>query len=303
MNADADSVVATMDIGGTHVTAAHVAVGSRAVVPGRSCRLPLDSHAAAEEIVGVLVECASRLPALPGNRWAIALPGPFDYEEGIGRYTGVGKFDALNGYDLGAALAARLHTDASALSFHHDAEAFLAGEWWAGAASGHETAAGFTLGTGVGSAFLHEGRSVREGPGIPPGGRVDLLRFEGRPLEETVSRQALRQAYAEQTGEPEPPDVRGIAERARRGEQAARVVFTETFRVLGSVLAPCLAQFQPSIVVVGGSIARAWDLVAGPLRAGLETGGVVGTQLELAQLGDAAALLGAAAMAREAVLG
>lgn len=309
MSEDSGSVVATMDIGGTHVTAAHVNVRGRAVVPGRICRLPLDSHAAADAIVEVLVACASHLPALPENRWAIALPGPFDYEDGIGRYTGVGKFDALNGFDLRAALAAGLQIDASAVSFHHDAEAFLAGEWWVGAASGHAVAAGITLGTGVGSGFLRDGCSVREGPGIPPGGRVDLLRFEGRPLEESVSRLALRQTYAEAVGlaggvgEPEPPDVREIAERARQGDEAARRVFADTFQVLGTVLAPGLADFEPSILVVGGSIARAWDLVAGPLMAGLEHGGAADVYLEPARLGDAAPLLGAAYLALDAVVG
>jgi glucokinase len=296
MSGGNDAVIAAMDIGGTHVSAANVDVLRRAVLPGQSFRAPLNSHAPADEVVATLVACASRLPAHAGSRWAVALPGPFDYEQGIGRYTGVGKFDALNGYDLRTALASQL-TATGGISFHNDADAFLSGEWWAGAARGHAIAVGITLGTGVGSCFLREGSSLREGPGIPPDGRVDLLRFDGRPLEESVSSQAIRLAYAAAAGEPEPPEVRDIAERARHGDRAARRVFARTFHALGTVLGPCLAAFGPTIVVVGGSIAGAWDLLAEPLTVGLVTGGAANTRLEPAQLGDAAPLLGAAYLA------
>ena len=291
-----DTRMAAMDIGGTHVSVANVDVPRRTILPGQSFRAPLDSHASADGILTTLVDCASQLPALPGGRLAVALPGPFDYEHGIGRYTGVGKFDALNGYDLRTALASQLPATGG-ITFHNDADAFLSGEWWAGAARGHGAAVGITLGTGVGSGFLRDGGSLREGPGVPPDGRVDLLRFAGRPLEESVSRQAIRRAYADAAGEPEPPDVRDIAERARRGDRAAARVFARTFHTLGSVLGPYIAAFGPTVLVVGGSIAGAWDLVAAPLKAGLEAGGAANTPVEPARLGDAAPLLGAAYMA------
>jgi glucokinase len=218
------------------------------------------------------------------GRWAIALPGPFDYEHGIGRYEGVGKFDALRDFDLRAALLPLLPGAADAgirdVSFHNDAEAFGLGEWWAGAARGHRSVAGITLGTGVGSCFLRDGCAVWQGPGIPPDGRVDLLRYAGKPLEETISRRALRRAYAQAAsdaaGETESSasrasvlDVREIAQRARQGDHVALGVFAETFRALGTVLGPWLAAFEPTVLVVGGSIAASWDLIADPLHAGL----------------------------------
>jgi len=259
------NIVSVMDIGGSHVTAANVDLHSRSILPGQSFREPLDGDGSAAEIVAALARCARHLPTQAASRWAIALPGPFDHERGIGRYEGVGKFEALRDFDLRAALTPLL-PGTSSISFHHDADAFLLGEWWAGAARGHRRAAGITLGTGIGSSFLRDGHILRAGPGIPPEGRLDLLHYAGLPLEETVSRRAIRRAYAGATGES--PDVREIAQRARQGDRAAARVFTQTFRALGAVLGPHLAASGATILVVGGSIAASWDLLAEPLRAG-----------------------------------
>ncbi|MER5795734.1 ROK family protein [Streptomyces sp. NPDC001980] len=272
MSSGEGPVVPVLEVGGTHVTAACVDVGTRDLRGGRSFRETVDGDSSAGDIVSALVHCAARLSVRGPARWAVALPGPFDHERGIGRYEGVGKFDALRGFDLRAALTSAL-PGASGVSFWNDADAFVLGEWWAGAARGHRRAVGITLGTGVGSCFLRDGRIVRQGPGVPPDGRLHTLRYADAPLEETVSRRALRRAYARFSGQP-PPDVREIARRARQGDRAAAGVFAGAFRVLGSVLGPFVAAFEPTVLVVGGAVAGAWDLVAEPLRAGLaEAGG------------------------------
>jgi len=292
-------VVSVMDVGGTHVTAARVDVTSRSIVNGESFREPLDGQGSAAEILSAMLRCASRPPPQPGSCWSVAVPGPFDYERGIARYAGVGKFDALNGIDLRTAL--RHLPGATSITFHNDADAFLAGEWWAGAASGHRAAVGITLGTGVGSSFLRDGHILQHGPGVPPEGRADLLRYGGRPLEETVSRHAIRRAYAHATGQSPTPDVREITQRARQGDRTATEVLARAFRALGTVLGPYLARFEPGVVVVGGSIAASWDLVALPLRSGL-TGAdrrTVAIALEPALHPTEAPLLGAAYLAGE----
>ncbi|MEZ0067334.1 glucokinase [Streptacidiphilus sp. MAP12-20] len=296
MNPGNGTVISVMDVGGTHVTAAIVDLQTRSLPLGRSIREPLDGDGSAEEIVSAIARCGGRLPAQRGNRWAIALPGPFDYDDGIGRYEGVGKFDALRGFDLRAALTPLL-PGLPSVSFCNDADAFALGEWWAGGARGHRTAVGITLGTGVGSCFMRDGRSIRHGPGVPPDGRVHLLRYADKPLEETVSRRALRRAYAQATGDVPPPDVREIAHRARQGDRAAADVFSQTFRALGTALGPVLGAFEPTVLVVGGSIAASWDLIAEPLRTGLAQSEPARTDriaLQPAQLPDEAPLLGAA---------
>ena len=120
-------------------------------------------------------------------------------------------------------------------------------------------------------------------------------------MEQTVSRHALRQAYAQASGrsvdEVDAVDVREIAERARQGDRAAAAVFEETYRTLGNVLAPIFAAFEPEMLVIGGSISASWDLVAEPLLAGLggwAHGAAGRIAVEPARYPAVAALLGAA---------
>lgn len=118
----------------------------------------------------------------------MALPGPFDYESGLALFRDVGKFDALYGVNVRTELSRRMRPAPGALRFLNDADAFGIGEFVAGATAGHERAVCVTLGSGVGSAFLDHGEPVNDGPDVPPDGSAHLLSYEGRPLEETVSR-------------------------------------------------------------------------------------------------------------------
>jgi glucokinase len=258
--------VPVLEIGGTHVTAAWVDAGQWRTMPGSRHRLPLDSTSTAEEILSAITSCASRLGPLDGSILGVAIPGPFDYELGVGRFRGVGKFDALNGVDVRAGLLAALAHPPKWVLFLNDANAFGLGEWVAGAARGYDRVAALTVGTGVGSAFLESGRIVTDGAVVPPEGRVDLLRIGDAPLEDVVSRRAILADYARRsavTG----LDVADIAKRARAGEPAARFVFKTACSALGGVMAPWLRRFGAQVFVVGGTIAASWDLVGPPLQA------------------------------------
>ncbi|MFD3453248.1 ROK family protein [Streptomyces sp. NPDC058691] len=294
--------VPVLEIGGSHVAAALVDPATRTVRPGTRRAAPLAPHGSAREIVDGVARCAASLPPA-GTTWGVALPGPFDYAAGVARYRGVGKFDALDGVDVGAALRHVLGERMAAVTFVNDAHAFLLGEAAAGAAAGHRRAVGITLGTGVGSAFLADGTCVVSGPDVPPQGRADLLTVDGRPLEETVSTRALVRRFAA-TGEEgdvtgvagvkSAAGVRDVAERARAGSGQARRVLDEAFEALGLALGLWIVRFGASAVVVGGSVAGAWDLIEAPLLRGLDTAGPGVPRPRTAVHPRDAALIGAA---------
>ncbi|MFJ9623285.1 ROK family protein [Streptomyces sp. NPDC101181] len=283
-----------LEIGGTHVSAALVDPDT-GTLAGPPLRAPLPAQGSADAILGGVLEAAAGLPADPGATWGVAVPGPFDHERGIACFEGVGKFEALYGVDVGAALRAGLPQAPGGLAFLNDAVAFGVGEHAAGAGRGHDRAVFVTLGSGVGSAFLADGTPVTAGPAVPPEGYAHLLTYDGRPLEDTVSRRGIRAAYARAALDDTDvvPDVRAIAERAREGDRSAGDVLDHAFRALGETLAPWLHRFGATVLVVGGSIAASWDLIEAPLQIGLGESPAPGPAVRTARHPEHAPLLGA----------
>ncbi|MER6692399.1 ROK family protein [Streptomyces minutiscleroticus] len=298
----APAPVPVLDVGGTHVTAALVAPATGRPLVSSVTRRPLASHTSADGILDAIASAALELPAGHRPCWGVAMPGPFDYDTGIGRFTGIGKFESLSGVDVGAGLRERLAGRAERLRFLNDADAFAIGEHRAGAAAGHGRAVCLTLGTGVGSSFLHAGRPVHDGPRVPPSGHVHRLEVHGRPLEDTVSRRAVRAHYARLAALPDErvlPDVHEIAALAGEGDAAASQAFRYAFGVLGRALAPWIDRFEADAVVVGGSMAQSWNLIHPALTEGLAEAGGTDASVLPARLPDEAPLIGAAHWAQD----
>jgi glucokinase len=279
-------VIAAFDIGGTHVAAALVDPGSASVIPGSRLRVELPDDGSRADLLRRLERAAAAVATAGVEVCGVAAPGPFDYERGIPRLRH--KLTALYGVDLRRELSGWLGIDPDAVSFVNDADAFALGEWHAGAVRGRERVVGITLGTGLGSAFLAGGRIVDTGPDVPPEGSLHLASFRDAPVEERISRGGLLARYHEPS-----LDVEHVAERARAGEPAAAEAFDWFAAELAEFLIPWLVRFDADSVVVGGSIARAWDLlepVVSPALATVESLELVTVAENL----DDAPLLGAA---------
>lgn len=282
----AAQAVPVLEIGGTHVTAALVHEARVSQVT----RAGLDPHGTADSIVDALARAAEALEAPMDAHWVVAVPGPFDYATGVGRFERVGKFEALNGYSLLTALAQRLSPRPRAISFINDAQAYGLGEWWASAQRPARLLC-ITLGTGVGSAFIEHGRPVASGAEVPTLGEVHRLRWHGHDLEDLVSRRAIIRNYRKATGRE--LDVLQISRLARSGDTPAITVLSEAMHRLGTILAPWVERFGPDVIVVGGSMSQSWDLLCEPFVSGLGPS-VSQIDVRASVLLDEAPLLGAA---------
>jgi glucokinase len=264
------TITPVVEVGGTHVSAALVDTSTWRTISETLTHDSLRSNGTANDILADLTAAIGRLGSCRGSILGIAIPGPFDYEHGIGRFRDVGKFDALNGVNMKRVLLATLREPPNDIRFVNDAVAFAIGEWVSGAAQGVARTVAITLGTGVGSAFLVSGTPITSGREVPPDGAVHLLRIGDQPLEDIVSRRAIVAAYRAITADyGRHLDVHDIARRAADGDTAARTTLDTAFRALGMAIAPWLVNFGAEVLVVGGGIAAAWKQIAPCLREGL----------------------------------
>ena len=279
-------VVGALDIGGTHVSGGRIRLEPADVE--RRIREPLPDDASREQLLRAIVGAARAVTSSEAPELGVAVPGPFDYEAGVSLIEH--KLTPLYGIDLRAELAAGVCLDPRNVVFLNDAAAFGLGEWWAGAAQGHARVIGITLGTGLGSAFIEDGRIVRSGAGVPEGGELYALTFRGAPVERRISRAAVLERFGSdpKTG----PDVEAIAALARGEDDRARRVLEQLATDLGEFLDPHVRAFGATCVVVGGSIAQAWDLLGPGFAARVSAGRPV--TVSRAKHVQDAALLGAA---------
>lgn len=280
--------VTGVDIGGSHITAALVDIDTRMVLSDSLVRNPVNPHGTPEEIIASWSETirqattfAEVMPAHIG----IAMPGPFDYEEGISLIKGFNKYETLYGLNVKELLAQQLGIRAADIKLKNDAAAFLQGEVFCGAATGYAKAIGITIGTGLGSA-----RTIN---GDTEACAVNTSPLHGTIAEDYISIRWFMKRYHELTGH-YADSVRSLTERAGQDEQAARV-FREFSANLAIVLQRFIAEEQPAIVVVGGGIANAFDLFYPALRE-LLTDTTGDTVIKRSLLGEQAAMIGAASV-------
>lgn len=262
-----------MDIGGSHVSAVRVAQPGGALLHETMASLPVDASAPAEEVLGVWAAALRRAMEGAGEGTpllgvGVAMPGPFDYPNGICLMEGVAKYDTLHGVNIRREMKDRVPlAKGIPLVFLNDASCFLLGEAVAGAAKGADRVIGLTLGTGFGSAFLAGGRIVESGPGVPENGWLYNAPFGGTTAEECFSGRGLLALAEEMTGR-RPPSLRHLAGQVRAGE-ADRRIFERYGALLGEFLAPWARGFSSEIIIIGGNISRSMDLFSEALDSAL----------------------------------
>lgn len=241
------------------------------------------------DVVSTVAALASRLGHRPGDPVGVALPGVVDETSGIGVLsTNVGWTDVPFAALLTAALGA-------GVVLSHDVRAGAVAEARTGAARGADGVVAFVpVGTGIAAAVLVDGVPLVAGGWAGEIGQLVLTEgpFRGLRVEEVASAAAT----ARRAGR---AGAREVAAAVQAGDPAAQQVWRETVDVLAHALAGLVATVAPSVVVVGGGLALAGDLLLDPLRAALadRLPGVRQPRVVAARHGDTAAARGAAMLA------
>ena len=278
------SVVLGVDIGGSHITAALVDLESRQVVTGSRKRKLVNSQGSAEEIFRDwtdVIEEAFGNTEKKVCKIGIAMPGPFDYDEGVSLIEEQDKFNALFGMNVKNVLADRLGIASNQIRFINDAASFLQGEVFCGAGQDEERVLGFTLGTGLGSAICVDGLANDAGLWNSP--------FKEGIAEDYLSTRWFVQRYRELSG----LSVSGVKDLIEGHPSFVNQVFLEFAENLCLFLLPLIQQYNPGTIVFGGNISNAHEHFLPVVKKHLEAAGI-DVALKPAQLNEDASLLGAA---------
>ena len=281
-----DQLVLALDVGGSSIKSALVADGQR-IVDGLRVD-EIQSGASAPHILNTLAAIISSHleQASDVSRIAFAFPGPFDYEQGIPLMQNQAKYDALYGLNLSTKLKEMLGIPTLEMRYRNDAEAAILGEAFYGAGQLYSRLIGLTLGTGLGSAFLAEGKLITQGDGIPPYGWLYACQFENQRADDVFSTRGLLTRLHERG-----IDAMEVASALQSIDTSALAEAFASFGAdLGLFLQPYVSDFRAHAVLVTGGIAAAWDRFAPSLRASLSVPVLPGI------LGSRAALFGAAAL-------
>jgi len=279
-----ESRVLAFDVGGSHVAAAVCSTSDFRL--GSVASAPHSATHTSDAFLDLLYDLGMRaLAGYDGMVGAmLAVPGPFDLEAGVSLMRH--KLPYLYGIDLRHALSERFALQPAQVRFLNDADAYLLGEVGAGAARGFRRAVGLTLGTGIGSAFAVDGHLETEGPGVPAGGEIWNLPYQGGIVEDFVSSRAIVGNYQRCTGKQREVVDLGAAV---PGDPAAQQAFTEFGQHLGVVIRTLLAGFHADVIVLGGGISRSASLFLPAVQNELGDSPI---QLRVSELKDKAALVG-----------
>lgn len=280
---DSPLVIAS-DIGGTHITAALVDICQWQVLNESTMRYPVNSHADAKSILSAWAAPFKEVIAnhpLISPVIGIAMPGPFDYENGISRMRDQDKYDNLYGMDIRHELAERIGVDGRNIRFINDAAAFLQGEVFAGKHNGHAKMLGITLGTGLGSAIWKKGNNA-----------VDADLWKTPYLDSNMEEHLVTRWFVRRTAQ-HGVKVTGLRELLQLHSEYAFVedILTEYSQHLLQFLKFFSEKEKTDKFIIGGNISRAWDIFKG-----FYPDAFAQFDIHISQLGEDAALIGAAAL-------
>ena len=302
--------VLAIDIGGTKIAAA--VVDAEGTILAEQLRPTAPSADPDEVFAGV--EAAVRgltgqlAPAGGRVRVGIASAGPIDGPAGTVSPVNIG---AWRGFPISArvhaVLAQTYGPAAVTVKLAGDGHAFALGEHWLGAARDVDSMMGMVLSTGVGGGAVINNRLFTGATGNAVHlGHISVNAWGpkcvcgGHGCTEMYARGPALVAAAKQQGWDGGDDARALTAAARAGDEIAVRVIDHGMRALAAGIATTATELDVAVVVLGGGVSKAGEVIFAPLRRHLADFAVLDYVADLevrpATL-ENAGLLGAGALA------
>ena len=274
-----DAIVG-VDLGGTNVRAAAVRDGK---IVARAVRR-ISGKAAEEVVLGEIFETIDEVIGGGVAGIGIGVPSVVDVERGI--VYAVENIPAWREVPLKDKLESRYGCPAYV---NNDANAFALGELHFGKGRGYRNMVAVTIGTGLGAGIIIDGR-LYSGPNCGAG-EIGSIPYR----DHTVEHYAAGRFFKDRAG------VGGdvVFERAQRGDAEAVRLFHAFGYELGHAILTILYAYDPELIVLGGSISRAYRFFEAGMRERLKSfayqHALVRLVIACSEVEDVA-LLGAAAL-------
>lgn len=291
----AESFALVVDLGGTKIAAARVDNAGK-ITHHVAAPTPAAGGKAA---VAAVIETLQQLPQQGVCALGVDVPG-LAYPDGSVWAPNLSGWKRM---PLGAILNAHFHLPALVES---DRNAFVTGEAWQGAACNCRDVVFLAIGTGIGAGIISGGRLLRGSNELAgclgwmtTGSRYvprykEIGCLESHLAGPGIAREASRIRNRATS-------TRELIRLARQGDSVAKKIIAQTGEYLGLALANLVSILNPEMIVVGGGVAAAGNLLLAPARDTMRQWAqpLAGKQVRIvrSRLGERAALLGMAKMA------
>jgi glucokinase len=306
-----------IDVGGTKIASALFTQEGR--MSGRK-RVPLQSGSAdrpARQIAGLIRDLDEQARKGAGELLAIGLCIPGIVFARTGRVWAP-NIPGWDHFPLRDALAEFTRTP---LVLDSDRSAYVMGEQWRGVAVGRKDIVFLAVGTGVGAGILSGGRLVRGSRdiagavgwfGLDPRFKSEYAAmgcFEAEASGGSIGRKARGLLEAGESslmrdmvkGRVERVTARTVVEAARAGDTLARHILDGAVVYLAMGIANIVSILNPEVIVLGGGLFQAPDLLLEPVRREFKKWAqplaAQKVKVEVSALGENAGLYGAAKLA------
>lgn len=285
------------DIGGSHITCQLFDLNANRLIANSKVRISVDGKGSKESILKSWVKAIQQTASKIGFKNLVgigfAMPGPFDYQNGIAWFDkNVDKFHDLHGVDVKNELLQDLDLPADfPIRFLNDATSFAVGMANVETVSKFDRIIALTLGTGFGTTFIKNGLPVAGENGIPEDGFLYHIPFKNLIADEYFSTRWFLIEY-KNVKEVEILGVKELAELAKTDSFAVGL-FKIFGKNLGEFLIPWIQKFNAECIVLGGNIAKSYPLFEHAFKTQFKTEKMK-VEIVISELDENAALIGSA---------
>lgn len=291
-------VLIGVDFGGSKILTG--AMNEKGEILCEPVKVSTNSQEQGDKIIGRVLESIEKVIRLvDSNKRSVAgiglgVTGPLDIKNGV--ILECPQLPTLHFFPLRETVQRYFQLP---VYMNNDANCLIYGEALFGSGMGKDIVLGFTLGTGLGCAIIMN-RKIFLGS-TESAGEIWPSPYGDGIIEDLVSGSGVTKIYKKISG-----DDRSAAEievLARSGNPAALAAWDEFGKHLSVAVSWSMNLIDPDVVILGGSIANAFDLFYGSLNQNLRKHlcpvPAQKTKVVTARLGSNAGFIGAAALALE----